>query len=97
MRHDSPVEEGRFEPSVPLAKVSLCGGTGNAVWRKKQATSVSVLRGTEGSNLPSSSGESAANLIFAGESHRTCVTGQAKDEVKILESKPTLETVFHSG
>ena len=59
---DSLLEGGRFEPSVPLAKESLCGGTGNAVRRKKQTKSVPMLRGTEGSNLPSSSGESVSNL-----------------------------------
>jgi len=61
---DSALEEEGFEPPVPLAKrVGLSGGTGSAAEAKRAVwKSSSILRGTEGSNLLPSSGESGANL-----------------------------------
>ena len=63
---DSPLEEAGFEPPVPLAKrVGLSGGTGSAGEAKRAVSKASsILRGTEGSNLLPSSGESIANLTF---------------------------------
>jgi len=63
---DSLLEEAGFEPSVPLARVSLDSregeGAGGRSDRLEKTPSFS--RGTSGSNPSSSSGESGANLIF---------------------------------
>ena len=53
-RHGSTLED-----EFPVSRRLAAGGN-----------RISNLRGTEGSNLVSSSGESGANLIFGGECHR---------------------------
>src|ERR1700732_5357310 len=52
----SPLEGAGFEPSVPLA------ASEGEVERAQARKTLSLLRGTEGSNPPPSSGESGANL-----------------------------------
>jgi hypothetical protein len=52
---DSPVEGAGFEPSVPLA------ASEGEVERAQARKTLSLLRGTEGSNPLPSSGESHAN------------------------------------
>ena len=53
---DSPVEGAGFEPSVPLA------ASEGEVERAQARKTLSLLRGTEGSNPAPASGESRANL-----------------------------------
>src|SRR5258705_9166975 len=57
---DIPLEGAGFEPSVPLA------ASEGEVERAQARKTLSLLRGTEGSNPPPSSGESRANLSLAG-------------------------------
>jgi hypothetical protein len=61
--HDSPLEGGGFEPSVPGAKepVSFAEGELRGIERGRP-TKVVSLRGTDGSIPSPSSGESVANL-----------------------------------
>jgi hypothetical protein len=69
---DSLLEEAGFEPSVPLARVSLdarggeeAGGRSDRFERRRPYS-----RGTSGSNPSSSSGESAANPASSARAPR---------------------------
>ena len=59
---DSPLEEARFEPSVPRKETTLVGRPRSIPRNSPSAKETgSFAPGTDGSNPPPSSGESAAN------------------------------------
>jgi hypothetical protein len=62
----SPLEGNGFEPSVPVAKKSVFVAEGELRgWKGAAHREVFLLRGTDGSNLSPSSGESIANPTFS--------------------------------